>query len=135
MWPRRRNGLFPFISFIHEFYRIFSLTFSQIGWRVSLVNSQSSCISVEPFCCLILPLSKHHWITSAIYLSLDSLQQHSYQDPFPSISDPSVHVEESIGCIVCGDRKGSVFLYITDPSKEHKTLNVSDELQDCPHYK
>ena len=86
------------------------LYYPQICWSVS-VDSSSFGLSVVSTLLLNLPPSKHRWVTSGVYLSLPG--------PVGISQDPPTE------CIVCGDRKGSVFMYIVVPTEKSKSSIVS----------
>ncbi len=95
------------------------------------VDSSSFGLSVVSTLLLSLPPSKHRWVTSGVYLSLPlpdpvgiSLDPiRISQDPVGISQDP-----RPIECIVCGDRKGSVFMFISGPTEKSKSSIVSQHI-------
>ena len=71
------------------------------------VDSEGASPALHSLACLSLPASKHRWVTAA-----------SLFQP-PSASASSSHC----WTIVCGDRRGSIHVYLVD-SRDEFTLKV-----------
>lgn len=76
-------------------------------WSVSLENDQS--VGVSSLFTLVLPHSKHRWITTAIILSVERRGEEEEE-----------RGRGNVYHLVCGDRKGSIHYYCVNDWKKEK---------------
>ena len=76
-------------------------------WSVSLENGQS--VGVSSLFTLVLPHSKHRWITTAIMLSVERRGEEEEE-----------RKRGNVYHLVCGDRKGSIHYYCVNDWKKEK---------------
>ena len=77
----------------------------QVCWGVQRHDPEGGCPTAHPLAHLSLPPSKHRWVSAATLLP----------SPPPTESHTPLAESGSSFCwVVCGDRKGSLHLYLTD---------------------
>jgi hypothetical protein len=92
----------------------------QVVWGVPEASDLASEVAI-PLTHLRLPLSKHRWVTAAVIISSpESLSPQTSADSGISAAndDRSCCLQTESCLLVCGDRKGSLHVFQTSPSKE-----------------
>ena len=90
----------------------------QVVWGVPEATDLASEVAI-PLTHLRLPLSKHRWVTAATIISSpESLSPQTSSGISAANDDGSCCQQTESSFLVCGDRKGSLHVFQTSPSKE-----------------
>ena len=90
----------------------------QVVWGVPEASDLASEVAI-PLTHLRLPLSKHRWVTAATIISSPESLSPQTSSGISAANDDESCCQQTESCfLVCGDRKGSLHVFQTVPSKE-----------------